>query len=115
MTRVSALGIDEQRVTVILRLTAAPDQVAGLGHGFRVTTRIVVWQADGVLTIPIGALFRDGPDWATYVLRDGRAKLQRLTLGARNDQLAEVVEGLLRRRPDHPAPKRSRRQTMSPW
>lgn len=94
VTRVSALGIDEQRVTVILRLTAAPDQVAGLGHGFRVTTRIVVWQADGVLTIPIGALFRDGPDWATYVLRDGRAKLQRLTLGARNDQLAEVVEGL---------------------
>jgi HlyD family secretion protein len=94
VTRVSALGIDEQRVTVILRLNAPPDQVAGLGHGFRVTARIVVWKQDGILTIPIGALFRDGADWAAYVLRDGRAQLQRISLGARNDQLAEVVEGL---------------------
>ena len=94
VTRVSALGIDEQRVTVILRLTGTPEPMAGLGHGFRVTARIVVWKEDAVLTIPVGALFRDGPDWATYVLREGRARLQRLTLGARNDQLAEVIEGL---------------------
>ncbi len=94
VTRVSALGIDEQRVTVVLRLTGAPADWRGLGHGFRVLARIVVWRGDGVLTIPVGALFRDGPDWATYVVQDGRVRLQRLALGERNEDYAQVLEGL---------------------
>lgn len=94
VTRVSALGIDEQRVTVVLRLTGAPGDWQGLGHGFRVITRIALWREDGVLTIPVGALFRDGPDWATYAVRDGRAEVQRITLGERNEDFAQVLEGL---------------------
>lgn len=94
VTKVSALGIDEQRVTVILTLTAPPETFRQLGHGFRVISRITLWHQDAVLTIPVGALFRDGGDWATYVLRDGRARLQALALGERNDSLAQVLDGL---------------------
>lgn len=94
VTRVSALGIDEQRVTVVLRLTGAPDAWQGLGHGFRVIARIALWREEGVLTIPLGALFRDGPDWATYVVRDRRAEVQRIVLGERNEDYAQVLEGL---------------------
>lgn len=95
VTRVSALGIDEQRVTVILALTGAPDAWSSLGHGFRVIARIALWREEGVLTIPVGALFRDGPDWATYVVRDGRAVLQRIVLGERNEEYAQVLKGLV--------------------
>jgi HlyD family secretion protein len=94
VTRVSALGIDEQRVTVVLRLTDPDKAWAALGHGFRVIARIAIWREDGVLTIPVGALFRDGPHWATYVVRDGRAVLQQITLGERNEEFAQVLEGL---------------------
>jgi HlyD family secretion protein len=93
-TRVSALGIDEQRVKVILRLTGPAEEWGQLGHGFRVITRIAVWRGEDVLAIPVGALFRDGADWATYVLDNGRARLQTITLGERNDSLAQVLEGV---------------------
>lgn len=94
VTRVSALGIEEQRVTVILRLTGARSDWQGLGHGFRVIARIALWREEEVLTIPVGALFRDGPDWATYAEADGRAVLRRITLGERNEDFAQVLEGL---------------------
>ena len=94
VTRVSALGIEEQRVTVVLALTGAPQDWQALGHGFRVIARIAIWRQDDVLTIPVGALFRDGPDWATYVVHDRHAVLQRITLGERNEDYAQVLEGL---------------------
>jgi HlyD family secretion protein len=94
VTKVSALGIDEQRVKVILSLTGEAEEWSQLGHGFRVITRIALWREDGVLTIPVGALFRDGADWATYVLRDGRAEVQILALGERNENFAQVLDGL---------------------
>lgn len=94
VTKVSALGIDEQRVKVILGLTGLAQDFSQLGHGFRVITRISIWEQDDVLTIPVGALFRDGGDWATYVLRDGRASLQSLTLGERNEAFAQVLDGV---------------------
>lgn len=93
-TKVSALGIDEQRVEVVLTLEGAPEAWRLLGHGFRVVTRISIWRGDDVLSIPVGALFRDGSDWAAYVLRDGRARLQVITLGERNEDHAQVVAGL---------------------
>jgi HlyD family secretion protein len=93
-TQVSALGIDEQRVKVILALTSEAEEWHQLGHGFRVIARIALWREDGVLTIPVGALFRDGADWATYVLREGRARLQTIALGERNESLAQVLDGL---------------------
>ena len=94
VTRVSALGIDEQRVTVILTLAGPAEAHRALGHGFRVIARIALWRADGVLTLPVGALFRDGPHWAAYVVRDGRATLQRIVLGERNEDVAQVLDGL---------------------
>ncbi len=94
VTQVSALGIEEQRVKVILSLTGPEADYRKLGHGFRVIARIAVWQGQDVLALPIGALFRDGSAWAAYVVRDGRAHLQRLTLGERNEDYAQVLEGL---------------------
>lgn len=93
-TRVSALGIEEQRVEVLLELRGDPETWQSLGHGFRVTAGIRLWQGQDVLAIPVGALFRDGSDWATFVVRDGRARLRRITLGERNDDFAEVTGGL---------------------
>ncbi len=94
VTKVSALGIDEQRVKVILALTGPAEEWSKLGHGFRVITRIALWREEAVLTIPVGGLFRDGEDWATYVLRDGRARLQTIALGERNESFAQVLSGL---------------------
>jgi HlyD family secretion protein len=94
VTKVSALGIDEQRVKVILVLTSPAEEWSQLGDGFRVITRIALWREEGVLTIPVGSLFRDGADWATYVLRYGRARLQTISLGERNENLAQVLNGL---------------------
>lgn len=96
VTKVSALGIDEQRVEVILTLTGDVQDRALLGHGFRVIARIVTWRGESVLSIPVGALFRDGSDWATFVLRDGRARVQILDIGERNDAFAQVLAGLER-------------------
>jgi HlyD family secretion protein len=92
--KISALGIDERRVEVFLKLTGDPSDWQQLGHGFRVIARIALWRADGVLAIPVGALFRDGSNWATYVVRDGRAQLQTIRLGERNESYAQVLAGL---------------------
>lgn len=92
--KISALGIDERRVEVFLTLTGDPSDWQQLGHGFRVIARIALWRADGVLAIPVGALFRDGSDWATYVVRDGRAQLQTIRLGERNESYAQLLAGL---------------------
>jgi len=92
--KISALGIDERRVEVFLSLTGDPNEWQLLGHGFRVIARIALWRAEGVLAIPVGALFRDGSNWATYVVRDGRAQLETITLGERNEIYAQVLAGL---------------------
>lgn len=93
-TKVSALGIDEQRVGVILNLRGDPADWQLLGHGFRVIAHINLWKGEGVLSIPVGALFRDGSDWATYVVQDGRARLRIITLGERNESFAQVLSGV---------------------
>ncbi|WP_299753376.1 efflux RND transporter periplasmic adaptor subunit [uncultured Boseongicola sp.] len=92
--KISALGIDERRVEIFLTLTGDPNEWQLLGHGFRVIARIALWREEGVLAIPVGALFRDGSNWATYVVRDGRAQLETITLGERNESYAQVLAGL---------------------
>jgi HlyD family secretion protein len=89
------LGIEEQRVQVALTLTGDASQWQSLGHGFRVVAKVEVWRGENVLSIPVGALFRDKSDWAVYVLRDGRAHLQVIRLGERDDEHAQVVSGLV--------------------
>jgi HlyD family secretion protein len=93
-TRVSALGIDEQRVEVILDLDGAAEDRQLLGHGYRVIAQIALWRGEDVLAIPIGALFRDGSDWASFVAVDGRVELRSIMLGERNGDYAQVLEGL---------------------
>ncbi len=93
-TRISALGIDEQRVQVLLRLTGDAKGRQGLGHGYRVVARITLMTVPEALSIPVGALFRDGSDWATFVVKDGTADLRRIALGERDDEFAQVVQGL---------------------
>ena len=94
-TKVSALGIEEQRVYVIFAIDTPVADRAGLGDGFSVFLRIVEWQDDNVLQVPLGAMFRDGPDWAVFVVsEDGTARLQTIEPGQRNDRTAQVLSGL---------------------
>ena len=93
ITKVSALGIEEQRVPVILDLAGTPGQ-EGLGDGFRVVARISVWEGKGLVAVPVAALFRQGSDWAVYKVVNGRAEPSPLQLGRRNAAYAEVTSGL---------------------
>lgn len=93
ITRVSALGIEEQRVPVILELEDKGASAA-LGDGFRVVARITLWEGKGILAIPVAALFRVSGHWAAYAVANGRAEVRRLELGRRNGEYAEVTSGL---------------------
>lgn len=93
-TKVSALGIEEQRVDVVLDLTSPPGDYAGMGDGFAVFLRIIEWESDDVLTVPLSAVFRHGSDWAVFVNDAGTARRRIVSLGHRNDHSAEVLDGL---------------------
>ncbi len=93
-TKVSALGIEEQRVNVIIDFEDPADSWAELGHGFRLDTRIFVWEADDVLKLPVSALFRDGDSWSVFRDLNGSAALTPVEIGRRNALEAEVVSGL---------------------
>jgi HlyD family secretion protein len=93
-TKVSALGVEEQRVNVIADFLATKENRPRLGDGFRVEARIVEWESDDVLVVPAGALFRDGDQWAVFVVDAGRARLRRVRIGHQNGREAEVLDGL---------------------
>jgi HlyD family secretion protein len=93
-TRVSALGIEEQRVRVQLDLLAPPEDRAGLGDGFRVQVGIVLWQAEAALQVPQSALFRQGDGWAVFREVDGVAVLTPVVPGRQAGTQAEVLGGL---------------------
>jgi HlyD family secretion protein len=93
-TKVSALGIEEQRVTAVFQLTSPREQWQRLGHGFRVVVRIVVWRNENALVVPLGALFRNGEDWSVYLAVNGVATLRPIKIGQRNLHDAEVLSGL---------------------
>ena len=92
--KISALGIEEQRVRTTIDF-AEPSKVwSRLGHDYRVIVHVIVWSGEDVLTVPVGALFRKGNDWAVYAVKDGRARTTIVKIGHRNAQMAEVVSGL---------------------
>ncbi len=93
-TKVSALGIEEQRVNVIADFTGESAQWSVLGDNFRVHARIVVWQKADAIKIPISALFRQGSAWAVYTLLNGKAIQKEVEIGRRNQSEAEVLKGL---------------------
>lgn len=90
-TKVSALGIEEQRVNAVLDLT---EHVPRLGHGYRVFAEMAVWQCENCLQVPISALFRNGNRWNTFVVEGGRLRQAAVGIGRMNDELAQVLEGL---------------------
>lgn len=94
-TKVSALGIEEQRVNVVVALAPEALGVAGaLGEGFHVDARIVTAAQDDVLTVPAAALVRDGPRWRVFVVEDGRARARAVEVRARHAEAAWIAEGL---------------------
>ena len=93
-TKVSALGIEEQRVNVIIDLTSPAGQWERLGHGYQVDVRIVLWEGDGVLKLPLTALFRDGDRWAVFAVDNGRARRRDVRIGRRTGIEAEITDGL---------------------
>lgn len=93
-TKVSALGVEEQRVNVIVDMLTPPEQRLRLGDNFRVEARIVVWEADRALKVPSGALFRRGERWEAFVLAEGRAHLRRVKIGKTSGIETQVLEGL---------------------
>jgi HlyD family secretion protein len=94
ITRFSALGVEEQRVNAVIAFVSPAEDYAGLGHGFRVETRIVVWQSDDTLVVPASALFRSRDTWAVFVVEDGTAHLRTIEIGPNNGMEAQVTNGL---------------------
>ena len=92
--KISALGVEEQRVNVIVDFVAPPEQRRALGDAYRVEARIVVWENESVLKVPVGALFRTGNDWMVFAARAGRARLTRVEVGHSNGRETEIVHGL---------------------
>lgn len=93
-TKISALGVEEQRVIVLSDLIDPPEAARALGDRYRVEVRVAVWHADKVLAVPAGALFREGNAWKTYIHQNGRARLVTVQAGHSDGRFTEVLSGL---------------------
>ena len=90
-TKISALGVEEQRVNVIGDFDAPP---ARLGDRFRLDVRVVLWEGDSVLKVPASALFRRGDEWALFAIEDGRARERTVTVGHESSTETEILSGV---------------------
>jgi len=93
-TKVSALGVEEQRVLVLSDFVGQPPTLKTLGDRFRVEVRVAVWHSDDTLLVPSGALFREGGDWKTFLLEHSRAKKTTVQAGRTDGQYTQVLGGL---------------------
>ena len=93
-TKISALGVEEQRVLVISDFTSPREKWQRLGDGYRVEARFVLWHEDKVLQIPASSLFRYNEGWAVFVIDNGRAKRREVKVGERNGLTAQIIEGV---------------------
>jgi HlyD family secretion protein len=93
-TKISTLGVEEQRVNVIADLVGPPARWAGLGDAFRVEARIVRWEGSAIRQVPAGALFQRGGRWQTFVVEGGAARLREITPGRSDGVHTEIVAGL---------------------
>ena len=91
--KISALGVEEQRVNVIVDFVNVAEAVR-LGDGYRVEVRVVLWKDDDVLKVPVGGLFRQGEGWAVFVVEEGRVRRQTVQLGQRNENEGQIISGL---------------------
>lgn len=90
-TKVSALGIEEQRTNVIADFLDPP---TGLGDGYRIDARIVIWESPSVMKVPTSALFRLGEQWHVFVVENGKTRLVPIATGHRNASEAEIIKGI---------------------
>ncbi len=93
-TKISALGVEEQRVNVVVDITTPLDQRRSLGDNFRVEARVITWESTSVLKLPTSGLFRQGNDWAAYVVRGGRAVRVPVGAGQSSGREMQVLKGL---------------------
>lgn len=92
--KVSALGVEEQRVNVIIDFEDPAAAGRALGDGYRVEVQVVTWRDANALTVPVGCLFRQDEGWAVFVVDDGVARLQPVDLGQRNQRVGQILGGL---------------------
>lgn len=93
-TKISSLGVEEQRVLVIADITSLPESWQRLGDGYRVDARFIIWEGRDILQMPASALFRKGDGWAVFMIRDKKAYSTEVKIGRHNGLVAEVVSGL---------------------
>lgn len=93
-TKISSLGVEEQRVLVIADITSPTEEWQRLGDGYRVDARFIIWQEKDVLQVPAGALFRRGGSWALFEVEGGRARERTVEIGQRNGLSAQVISGV---------------------
>jgi HlyD family secretion protein len=93
-TKISTLGVEEQRVNVLIDIVSNPEQWSRLGDAYQVDAQIVVFTQDDVTIVPAGALFRRGEQWSVYVVKDGRAEPRNVQLLRRSGRFAAVASGL---------------------
>ena len=93
-TRLSALGVDEQRVNVRIDLVAPREQWVDLGDGYRVEAQIIVWESSDVVTVPMSAIFRRQDSWSLFVIDGDRARLVSVKIGERTARDVQVIEGV---------------------
>ena len=93
-TKISSLGVEEQRVLVIVEITSPRDQWQVLGDGFRMESHFIIWERENILQIPASTLFRSGKDWAVFVAENGRARKRVVEIGQRNGLAAQIISGL---------------------
>ena len=93
-TKISALGVEEQRVNVVLAFTDPIEKWSNLGDAFRVEAAIIIDRADNAIKVPLSALFRQEEQWSVFKVVDGTAQIQRVEVGRKNDRFAEIKKGL---------------------
>ena len=93
-TKISSLGVEEQRVLVIVDFTSPAEVWEGLGDAYRLDTSFIIWDGENVLQAPASALFRKGEDWALFTIENNRARLRTVEVGHRNGLAAEILAGL---------------------
>ncbi|MBL9166276.1 MAG: efflux RND transporter periplasmic adaptor subunit [Verrucomicrobiales bacterium] len=93
-TKVSALGVEEQRVNVVADILTPPEKRKSLGDAYRIEGKIVMWEIDRTVKVPTGALFRQGADWAVLTFAEGFARLRKVQIGRSSGSEAQVLSGL---------------------
>lgn len=93
-TKISSLGVEEQRVLIIADITSPADIWRALGDGFRLEAHFIIWEGKNVLQVPTSSLFRSGPQWMVFVEEKGKARRRIVQTGQKNGLTAQIISGL---------------------